>query len=59
MLNRFYENEHLADVYYAYNALHRYLEDPFTSYMPEALFNIARFSMAHTAQKLPSGISLL
>ncbi|KAF2899366.1 hypothetical protein ILUMI_06809 [Ignelater luminosus] len=58
MLNRFYENEHLANVYYAYNALHRYLEDPFTSYMPEALFNIARFVMAHTAQKLPSGISL-
>ncbi|KAF5280569.1 hypothetical protein FQR65_LT00320 [Abscondita terminalis] len=58
MLKKFYENEYLAEIYYAYNVLHRYLEDPFTSYMPEALFNIARFLMAQTINNKPRGVSL-
>lgn len=59
MLKSFYENERLAVIYYAYHSLHRYLEEPFTSLLPEALFNIARFLMAETSQNKPSGISLL
>lgn len=59
LLTKFYENEHLANVYYSYNSLHRYLEDPFTSFMPEALFNISRFLMAHAAQEKPKGMSWL
>lgn len=59
MLNKFKENERLAGIYYAYHAIHRYLEEPFTSYMPEALFNIARFLMTEIHQHRPKGISLL
>ncbi|CAG9855625.1 unnamed protein product [Phyllotreta striolata] len=44
-LKCFETNEKLAEIYYAYNTVHKYLEEPFTSYMPEALFNIARFLM--------------
>ncbi|KAB0796579.1 hypothetical protein PPYR_10640 [Photinus pyralis] len=58
MLNGYYKNEHLAEVYYCYNVIHRYLEDPFTSYMPEALFNISRFLMAQIANEKPKGVSL-
>lgn len=56
----FERNERLAAIYYAYHAVHRYLEEPFTSYMPEALFNISRFLMTETAQNnRPQGVSLL
>ncbi|KAF5296550.1 hypothetical protein FQA39_LY12468 [Lamprigera yunnana] len=56
ILKKYYENEHLSEVYYAYNVIHRYLEDPFTSYMPESLFNIARFLMAQIAKQKPKGV---
>ncbi|KAG5888429.1 hypothetical protein JTB14_020204 [Gonioctena quinquepunctata] len=56
-LEKFYANEKLAEIYYAYNTIHKYLEEPFTSYMPEALFNIARFLMTETNQKRIKGIS--
>lgn len=59
LLANFEENERLAGIYYAYHALHRYLEEPFTSYMPEALFNISRYLMTETATKRPKGISQL
>lgn len=59
LLNKFRENERLAGIYYAYHAIHRYLEEPFTSYMPEALFNIARFLMTEMNQQRPKGVSLL
>lgn len=32
-----------ADVYYAYESIHRYTMAPFTSHQPESLFNIARY----------------
>lgn len=54
----FVENERLAGIYYAYHALYRYLEEPFTSFMPEALFNIARFLLAETHQNKPKGTTL-
>lgn len=57
-LSQFRQNERLADIYYAYHSLHRYLEEPFTSFLPEALFNIARFLMSETVESKPSGISL-
>ena len=43
MVRLFYEHQRKANIYYAYHTIHRYIEEPFTSYMPEALFNIARF----------------
>ncbi|KAJ8959436.1 hypothetical protein NQ318_022128 [Aromia moschata] len=56
-LEQFKVNEKLAEIYYAYNTVHKYLEEPFTSYMPEALFNIARFLMIEAAQRRPKGVS--
>ncbi|XP_017773799.1 PREDICTED: intraflagellar transport protein 122 homolog [Nicrophorus vespilloides] len=58
MITKYVQNERLAGIYYAYHSLHRYLEEPFTSFMPEALFNIARFLMTETNQKRPKGVSL-
>ncbi|XP_023027775.2 intraflagellar transport protein Oseg1 isoform X1 [Leptinotarsa decemlineata] len=55
-LKQFHFNEKLAEIYYAYNTIHKYLEEPFTSYMPEALFNISRFLMSET-NKHVKGIS--
>lgn len=34
-----------ADVYYAYHEVHKYLKEPFTALMPDALFNISKFLM--------------
>lgn len=59
MLRNFYSNERLANIYYAYHVIHRYLEEPFTSYMAEGLFNIARFLMNETCEQKPKGISHL
>lgn len=59
MLPKYRENERLAGIFYAYHSLHRYLEEPFTSFMPEALFNISRFLMTEITENRPKGISLL
>lgn len=58
-LNKFRQNERLAEIYYAYHSLHRYLEEPFTSFLPEALFNISRFVLSETVAGKPSGVSQL
>ena len=42
MLARFREHQRKASIYYAYHTIQRYTDEPFTSYMPEALFNISR-----------------
>ena len=43
MLENFKEYQNKANIYYAYHTIQRYTDEPFTSYMPEALFNISRF----------------
>lgn len=57
MLNKFQEHSSYASVYYAYHTIQRYLDEPFTSYMPEALFNIALFLMLEMKQVQPKGVS--
>lgn len=59
MMERFNVTERLAGIYYAYHVIHRYLEEPFTSYMAEGLFNIARYIINETVVQKPKGISLL
>lgn len=59
MLERFYKTERLAGIYYAYHVVYRYLEEPFTSYMAEGLFNISRYLINETTTQKPKGISLL
>ncbi|XP_077265582.1 intraflagellar transport protein Oseg1 [Temnothorax americanus] len=46
-----------ADVYYAYHEVYKYLEEPFTSLMPEALFNISRYLLMKTQSIRLEGIS--
>ena len=36
---------------------HRYTDEPFTSYMPEALFNISRYLMHELLFEQPKGVS--
>ncbi|XP_067012221.1 intraflagellar transport protein 122 homolog [Anabrus simplex] len=57
MIDKFYEHEKYASVYYAYDTIQRYLDEPFTSYMPEALFNISRFLMLEMKDLHPKGVS--
>lgn len=59
MLKKFVLNERLAGIYYAYNILHKYMEEPFTAFMPEALFTIARFVLTELNNLRPNGVSLL
>ena len=42
MLDKFKEFQAKANIYYTYHTIQRYTDEPFTSYMPEALFNISR-----------------
>lgn len=49
----------LAHIYYAYDALHKYLQEPFTSNPPLTLFNISRYVANHIEKDVaPKGISL-
>uniref|UniRef100_A0A1B6JCB8 Intraflagellar transport protein 122 homolog n=2 Tax=Proconiini TaxID=565685 RepID=A0A1B6JCB8_9HEMI len=57
MISKFHEYEKYASIYYAYHVIQRYLEEPFTSYQPEALFNIARFLLHETKAVNPTGVS--
>ncbi|XP_037078773.1 LOW QUALITY PROTEIN: intraflagellar transport protein 122 homolog [Pollicipes pollicipes] len=57
MIKLFYEHQRKANIYYAYHTIHRYIEEPFTSYMPEALFNIARFLTHELTTLQPRGVS--
>ncbi|XP_065343413.1 intraflagellar transport protein 122 homolog [Cloeon dipterum] len=56
MLKRFMECQQDASIYYAYHAIQRYTDEPFTSYMPEALFNIARFLLHEIKDSRPKGV---
>ena len=47
----------LSELYYAYHAIHRYTEEPFTSLTPDALFHSAQFILHHVTPDCPPGIS--
>ncbi len=53
------EYEHKADLYYAYSSIHSFVTDPFTSFQPEMLFQVARFiiNSLGVADSIPLGIS--
>ncbi|KAG7202395.1 hypothetical protein KM043_018711, partial [Ampulex compressa] len=46
-----------ADIYYAYHEVFKYLEEPFTSLMPDALFNISRFLLTKIQNVQLQGVS--
>ncbi|XP_045581276.1 intraflagellar transport protein 122 homolog [Procambarus clarkii] len=57
MMNKFKDYQKKASMYYAYHTIQRYMDEPFTSYMPEALFNISRFLVHELVTTQPTGIS--
>lgn len=44
-------------MYFAYQSILLYIEEPFTSHLPESLFNIARFLLQSMQSGVPPGIS--
>lgn len=54
---KFQKSMNLAELYYVYHCIHCFVEQPFTSYLPEALHNMARFLMLKTNKICPRGIS--
>ncbi|KAK0080536.1 hypothetical protein PV325_013799 [Microctonus aethiopoides] len=48
-----------ADIYYAYHDVYKYMEEPFTSLMPEALFNISRYLLMKIQGIQLDGVSKL
>eukprot|EP00753_Platysulcus_tardus_P014889 PLAT4607.1.p1 GENE.PLAT4607.1~~PLAT4607.1.p1 ORF type:complete len:1226 (-),score=654.52 PLAT4607.1:178-3855(-) len=46
-----------ADIYYAYDYLFRSVEEPFTSLVPDTLFNIARYVINSIGRETPYSIS--
>lgn len=50
----------LANVYYGYDAVHKYLQEPFTNNPPLTLFHISRYVVNHIEKDAmaPKGVSL-
>nr|XP_026691357.1 intraflagellar transport protein 122 homolog [Ciona intestinalis] len=58
MLKKFKKYQKLAEIYYVYHSIQRYTDEPFTSHLPEALFNIARFLLhSISGSNPPRGVS--
>lgn len=64
LLGRHTELQRLADIYYVYHNVHRYIEEPFTAFLPEALFHMARYLLIELSRSASSydavpGVSLV
>ncbi|KAG9467612.1 hypothetical protein GDO78_014609 [Eleutherodactylus coqui] len=57
MLHKFHYFQHLAELYHAYHSIQRYTDEPFSSHLPETLFNISRFLLHSLTKESPLGIS--
>lgn len=55
--NNFWEIRRRADVYYAYSYIHAYIQEPFTTLLPENVFNCALFLWNVLASSAFSGQS--
>lgn len=47
----------MAGLYHAYHHVYRYTDEPFTSILPDALFQTAQFIMNNTVDDTPFGVS--
>uniref|UniRef100_A0A1A8SDL8 Intraflagellar transport protein 122 homolog n=2 Tax=Nothobranchius rachovii TaxID=451742 RepID=A0A1A8SDL8_9TELE len=56
-LKKFERFQHLAELYYVYRSIQRYTDEPFSSHLPETLFNICRFLLNNLTKDVPPGIS--
>nr|XP_037271005.1 LOW QUALITY PROTEIN: intraflagellar transport protein 122 homolog [Rhipicephalus microplus] len=59
LISRSAKLQDLADVYYIYHNIHRYIEEPFTAYLPEALFNMSRYLFHQLIHQSIRGVSLV
>ncbi|KAK1161520.1 hypothetical protein AOXY_G19089 [Acipenser oxyrinchus oxyrinchus] len=57
MLKKFHKFQHLAELYHVYHSIQRYTDEPFSSHLPETLFNISRFLLHNLTKDIPLGIS--
>eukprot|EP00794_Sanderia_malayensis_P006236 gene6236-6953_t len=57
ILDKFFEFQVKAEIYYVYHSIQRYMDEPFTSQLPEALFNMARFLLHMLIRDTPHGVS--
>merc|ERR1719335_1836796 len=56
-LDNFWELRRRADVYYAYSYIHSYIQEPFTTLLPENVFNCALYLWNILASSALSGQS--
>jgi intraflagellar transport protein 122 len=55
---RFMSYYHQAEMYYAYHSIYRYTDEPFTSLLPDALFQTSQFILNNThTTDVPHGVS--
>eukprot|EP00057_Strongylocentrotus_purpuratus_P025672 XP_011680146.1 PREDICTED: intraflagellar transport protein 122 homolog [Strongylocentrotus purpuratus] len=57
MLSKFQEFQAKAEMYYVYHSIQRYTDEPFTSHLPDALFNMSRYLWHAILNDIPHGIS--
>ncbi|XP_062523005.1 intraflagellar transport protein 122 homolog [Corticium candelabrum] len=59
MIDKFSDYHQKADIYHSYDAIQKYIDEPFTSHLPEALFHMARylFHLLNRENELPAGVS--
>uniref|UniRef100_A0A3B3BRP5 Intraflagellar transport protein 122 homolog n=1 Tax=Oryzias melastigma TaxID=30732 RepID=A0A3B3BRP5_ORYME len=57
MLTKFERFQHLAELYHVYHSVQRYTDEPFSSDIPETLFNICRFLLNNLTKEKLLGIS--
>ncbi|XP_054629542.1 intraflagellar transport protein 122 homolog isoform X3 [Dunckerocampus dactyliophorus] len=53
MLKKFEHFQSLAELYHVYHPIQRYTDEPFSSLMPETLFNICRFLLSNLPKDNP------
>ncbi|XP_067933831.1 intraflagellar transport protein 122 homolog isoform X2 [Watersipora subatra] len=58
LLKKFHEFQSKAELYYTYHSIQRYTDEPFTSLLPETLFNMGRYLLLNLGKsEAPAGIS--
>uniref|UniRef100_A0A8K9WS98 Uncharacterized protein n=1 Tax=Oncorhynchus mykiss TaxID=8022 RepID=A0A8K9WS98_ONCMY len=56
-LVKFRHFQQLAELYHVYRSIQRYTDEPFSSHIPETLFNISRYFLHNLTKDVPLGIT--
>ncbi|KAK0064191.1 intraflagellar transport protein 122 [Biomphalaria pfeifferi] len=57
MLHKFQEFQMKANIYFVYHTIYRHVIEPFTSVLPEGLFNMSRYLLHNVENDVPYGVS--